>query len=312
MTGNEIDLIKLNFDPTALKVINIIIGFIMFGVALDIKVGDFVEAFRKPKAPAIGLICQFLLLPAISFGIISIFNPPPSISLGVLLIASCPGGNMSNFLTSFSGGNSAISIIMSSTSTVFSVIMTPLNFTFWANMRPDTAKILQSIHIDPLSIFFTVLTILIIPTILGMTINYRFPVFTKKVKPTLNKAAFIVFIGFILGAIFKNADNFKIAIGHAFFIVLVTNALALLMGYYMAKFWGLDVADRKAVSFEIGIQNAAFSLILVFNFFDGLGGMAIICAWYGVWHAVTGLSLSCYWHKRDHITRKKNITISPI
>ena len=100
-----IDQIQINFNETALLIMNLVIGFIMFGVALDLQVSDFKRSLKTPKPAIIGLVCQFLLLPAITFVLVSIIQPTPSIALGLFLVAACPGGNLSNFLTHLAKGN---------------------------------------------------------------------------------------------------------------------------------------------------------------------------------------------------------------
>jgi BASS family bile acid:Na+ symporter len=293
-----IDEVMLNFNPASLKILNVVIALIMFGVALDTRLGDFTEVLKKPKGPVVGLCCQFLILPATAYLIAEILNPAPSIKLGIILVASCPGGNLSNFLTGFSGGNAALSIAMSSISTLCSIIMTPLNFGFWGSLNPQTAAILKKIYINPVDIMITILVMLIIPSVLGIAVTYKKPFLAKKMQRPFKIASMVIFTTFLLGALAANWQHFLNYVGLAFFIVFFTNALGYLLGFYIAKAWKLPYRDQKAVAFEVGIQNAGFTLILIFNFFNGLGGMALIASWWGIWHMVTGLSLGVYWAKK--------------
>ncbi len=296
---NAIDQIQLNFNPGALQFLNIIIAMVMFGVALDLKIDDFKRVVRAPKAPLIGLASQFFVMPAFATIILLILQPHPSLALGIILVASCPGGNVSNFFTSLGGGNAALSVSMSAISTMCSIVMTPFNFLFWGQINPHTAELLRDINIAPAQIFGTVLTILIIPTILGMlTSRYRPSLAMRLMKP-MRILSIMVMVGFIVVAMAANWQNFINHIGLAFWIVLIVNGAGLLLGYWMARGLGLEKRDAKAVAFETGIQNTAFGLILIFNFFGGMGGMALIAAWWGVWHLVTGLSLSMYWNRRE-------------
>lgn len=304
----DVDLIQLNFTPESLTLLNWIIAIIMFGVALDIKLSDFKKVARSPRGPLIGLACQFFVFPCFAFLLTLILQPRPSISLGIILLAACPGGNFSNFLTHLSGGNAALSITMSSVSTLMSIVMTPFNIALWGSMNPATANILQSIQMDALSILKTVSTILILPLLLGLFFNHRFPAATTKLQKPFKYFGVIFMFAFIIIALNKNIDYFIKFVGMAAIIVFIMNSSALAIGYWFSRLLKLGKPEAKAVAFEVGIQNAGFGLILIFNFFNGLGGMAIIVAWWGVWHMVSGLSLALFWAKKLKISTKSTLS----
>lgn len=295
----DIDSIRLNFSPESLQVLNIALAVIMFGVALDIHLNDFKTVLKSPKAPLIGLLCQFLLLPALASLLILILQPQPSMALGLMLVAACPGGNFSNFLTQFAGGSAALSVTMSSVSTVLSIVMTPLNLSFWGWLNPHTSHMLQEIKLSAGEILQTVVLILILPLLLGMGVNHWKPTLAQKLHKGLQAFSLIFLVTFIGLALKNNFEYFVRFIGLAAWIVFLTNGAALLMGYWFARGLKLSEPDARAVAFEVGIQNAGFGLILVFNFFNGLGGMAIIAAWWGVWHLISGLGLALWW-RRQH------------
>jgi bile acid:Na+ symporter, BASS family len=294
-----IDQIQLNFNPAALQALNLVLAVVMFGVALELRVGDFRRVLRAPLAPAIGLTSQFLLMPALATLIVALLKPAPSVALGIILVAACPGGNVSNFFTALARGNAALSVSMSAISTLFSVVMTPLNFMFWGRINPYTADLLRSIEISPAQTFFTVLAILIVPTLLGMATAYRRPDWAARLLRPMRILSVLFMLGFISAAMAANFRHFLDYIGVAFWVVLMVNAVALFLGYGVARLVRLQRRDARAVCFETGIQNSGFGLILVFNFFGGLGGMALIAAWWGVWHLVTGLGLALFWSRRD-------------
>lgn len=294
----EIDLVRLHFSPQSLQLLNIAVAIIMFGVALDMHPKDFKTVFDAPRAPMIGLCCQFLLLPAMACALTFFLQPQPSIALGIMLVAACPGGNFSNFLTHFSGGNTALSIAMSSVSTATSIVMTPLNIAFWGSLNPYTAPLLQSIAISPWEILETVALILLLPLALGMLINLRLTWLADKLQKPFQIFSLLFLVAFIGMALKSNLDYFVQYIGIAFWIVLLTNGLALGMGYGVARILKLQTTDARAVAFETGIQNSGFGLILIFNFFNGLGGMALIAAWWGIWHLISGLTLAIYWRRK--------------
>jgi len=284
-----LDQVRLNFNPTGIAIINAAIGFMMLGVALELRIEDFKRIIASPKAPAIGLVAQFLLLPAFTFLLVLIIKPYPSIALGMMLVAACPGGNLSNIVTYLSQGNTAVSISMTAISTIAAIFMTPLNISFWGSMNPATAAIMKQVSLNPADVFVTVFLILGIPLILGMTLGHYYPALADKVKKPFKIFSLVFFIIIVCGALAANWQNFLTYIGLVVFAVLIHNALALNIGYWSARIVGLPERDCRAVCVEVGIQNSALGLVLVFNFFDGLGGMAILVAWWGIWHIIAGL-----------------------
>ena len=296
---NEIDLVRLNFNPQSLWALNAIIGLVMFGVALDLKLADFKAVLTMPKPVIIGMVGQFVLLPAFTFLLVLLIKPAPSIALGMMLVAACPGGNISNFLTHYARGNTALSITMTALSTAVAIVMTPLNLSLWGGLNPETAKILKEVALDPLEMLLAVFLLLGLPMAAGMWTGSRFPRFVERAHKPVKIFSLAVFGIFVLGALAANWRYFLDYVGFVVFAVFLHNGTALLTGYYAAKFSGLPERDRRAVSIEVGIQNSALGLILIFNFFDGLGGMAIVTAWWGIWHIVSGLTVSTIWSKRD-------------
>lgn len=293
MTG--IDQVQLNFNPAALVALNGVLAVIMFGVALDLRAADFRRVLRTPAAAAVGLACQFCIMPALAFVIVQALNPAPSIGLGILLVAACPGGNVSNFLTSLSGGNTALSVSLSGVSTLASVVMTPANFLFWGSRDPAMAALLQEIALSPADMVQTVAAILVAPTVAGMVLARWRPSWAAALRTPMRVASVVVLGGFVVGALMANREHFIAQVGVAFWIVALVNAAGLALGYAACRAVRLAHADARAVAFETGIQNSGFGLILCFNYFAGLGGMAIVAAWWGVWHLVSGLTLAGLW-----------------
>ena len=284
-----IDQVRLNFNPTGIAIINAAIGLMMLGVALELKIDDFKRIVSSPKAPAIGLAAQFILLPAFTFLLGLLIKPHPSIALGMMLVAACPGGNLSNIITYLSNGNSAVSISMTAISTVAAIIMTPFNISFWGSLNPETAAILKQVSLNPVDVFITVFLILGIPLIAGMSIGHYLPDFARKVKKPFKIFSLIFFIIIVCGALAANWQYFLKYVGIVMLAVLIHNALALNIGYWSGRLFKLEEKDCRAVCIEVGIQNSALGLVLVFSFFDGLGGMAILVAWWGIWHIIAGL-----------------------
>ena len=297
MDTAAIDSIQLNFDAKSLLGLNITIALMMLGMALDIRGADFRRVLSAPRAPGIGLMAQFLLLPAFTFLLTLALDLHPSLSLGMMLVASCPGGNLSNVMTYLAGGNTALSVSMTAVSTAAAVVMTPLNLSFWGGLNPATAPIMRAVSLDPLLVFRNILLILGLPLAAGMMIAQRFPALAQRIRKPFKVLSVVVFVVFVGGALAANWQNFLNAVGLVMLAVLMHNALALSLGYGAARAARLPPRDRRAVAIEVGLQNSALGLVLVFDFFDGLGGMAVITAWWGVWHIISGLTLSMIWSR---------------
>lgn len=293
-----IDQVQLNFNPQALLGLNLVLALVMFGVALDLKVSDFKAALRTPKALAIGLFGHHVLFPAGTFLLILALDPLPSIGLGMLLVSSCPAGHISNFFTHRAGGNAALSVSISTLSTAGAVFMMPVNVAFWANQHEGMRAILRDFSLDPLSMLVDVAILLGVPLVLGLAISHRYPQRAAKMLKPMRMFSLGVFAVFVTGALLANWKFFleygALVVG----IVFIHNACALASGYGLGKLTGLSERDCRAVAFETGIQNSGLGLVLIFNFFGGLGGMAIVTAWWGIWHIFAGMALSTYWMKK--------------
>jgi BASS family bile acid:Na+ symporter len=293
----NIDLVRINFNQDQLLILNLCLAFLMFGVALDIRLSDFQRIFKNPKAPVVGLISEYLLLPILTLLLIALFQPLPSLAMGMILIATCPGGSVSNFMVHMSNGNSALSVMLTSITTLGAIIITPIAFSFWSSLSPVTESLRAEIFVEPQRMVSTIVQLVFIPVALGMAVNHFFPTFTRRVERPIRWLSILIFLGFVVFAVAGNYENIKSYLSLVFILVLVHNGLSLAMGYGFARANRLSERDSRAVSIETGIQNTGLGLILVFNFFDGIGGMAMILAWWGVWHLISGFLLSLLWRK---------------
>ena len=308
-----LDHVRLNFSQGSLLVLNIAIAFIMFGVALGIRLDDFKDILKNPKPTIIGYISQFILLPALTLLLIIVIRPTPSVALGMILVASCPGGNISNFLSSLAKGNSALSVTLTALATVSAVFMTPFNFSFWGGLyvnfyNKQGGDFLRPLVIDHTQIFTTVFLILGIPVILGILANKYLPRITAKIQKPIQKFSVVFFLAMVVIMLKNNFAQFIDSIHLIFIIVLLHNALGLGTGFSFARIFKLNVRDRRAISIETGIQNSGLALTLMFNpkifppDFE-LGGMAVIAAWWGVWHIISGLIIASIWGRKPIIEK---------
>jgi len=294
----KIDALQLNFSEESLILLNLCLGFIMFGVALDLKIADFKRLFEIPKLVLVGLTSQLILLPIVTLGLVYLLQPMPSLALGMFLLAACPGGNVSNFMTSWAGGNVALSVSMTAVVNIVAVIITPFNFNFWSSFYEPASSLLKTIELNPLDLASTFVTILIIPIAVGMFFAARFPDLADKIKKTMKLLSILIFFGFVGVAFAMNFEYFLEFVKYVVVIVFIHNTAALLLGYYFAGLMGLKKRERRTISIETGIQNSGIALVLIFNFFDGLGGMALITGWWSIWHLTSGMTLASFWSKR--------------
>lgn len=292
MDATGLDAVVLNFSPTGLMILNAVLAVVMFSIAIDLTPADFRRLAHAPKPVLTGLASQLLVLPALTFCLVLVTTPQPSVALGLMLVAACPGGNISNFITHRARGNVALSVSMTAIATVAAIVLTPLNLAFWAGLYGPTREILRQTAIDPVSVAITVGLMLFLPLALGVWLNLRRPDITARLRRPLQMLSMGIFIAFILIALAANWTLFLNLAGTIAGLVIAHNALALAAGFSMATLMGLSDYDRRAVTIETGIQNAGLGLVLIFGFFGGLGGMAVVAAFWGIWHVLTGIALA--------------------
>jgi len=307
----QLDPIRINFSAAGMHAINIVLCFVMFGVALNIQPGQFTRLIKNPKLPLIGLFSQLIALPAMTFLLVILINPyiTPTVAMGMILVAACPGGNISNFISSYSKANTELAVGLTATSTVFATFTTPFNFAFWGGMyvkyvSNHAGHMLKPLTIDNWQMFETVFILLGIPLIVGILFSKKFPLATEKIKKPIQSLSLVFFIGMIVMAFANNWSLFIQYIFFIFVIVLVHNSLALITGYSIGRIFRVSEANRRTLTIETGIHNSGLGLLLLFNpkIFPlslQIGGMIFIVAWWGIWHIVSGLAIASVWHRRE-------------
>ncbi|WP_343485719.1 bile acid:sodium symporter family protein [Allomuricauda sp. d1] len=290
-----IDNVHINFDPQSLWTLNIALALVMFGVALEISIGDFRQLLQSPKLVLTGVFSQFIMLPAVTFLMVWFFEPLPSIALGMLMVAACPGGNISNFMTHLAKGNTALSVTLTAIATLLAIVMTPFNLEFWGSLYPPTSRIIQQVSISFFEMAKLVALLLGLPVILGMWLNHAKPIIAKKMAKYFKMGSLLFFAALIFLALYQNRDIFLEYVVYVFGLVVVHNLVAFSTGFSLAKLLGFSKENVRSITIETGIQNSGLGLLLIFTFFDGLGGMALLTAFWGIWHLVSGLALGSYW-----------------
>jgi bile acid:Na+ symporter, BASS family len=302
---DNIDKVIINFNNDGLWVLNIALAIVMFGVALNITLNDFKSIFKQSKLVLVGVLSQFILLPLLTYIIVVIIKPQPSIALGMIMVAACPGGNISNFMTHLAKGNTALSVSLTAFATLIAIFMTPFNFQFYGSLYGPTAQIIKEVQLNSFDLIKLVLLILGIPLILGMFLRSKKEMLSIRLSKFLKPFSILVFALIVIIAFSNNIEVFYQYIHYVLFIGILHNILAIFMGFMFAKLLGLSFENQKTVAIETGIQNSGLGLLLVFTFFSGLGGMAILLAFWGIWHIISGLIIAFYWSYKDLTMNQK-------
>ncbi|MCE0510432.1 bile acid:sodium symporter family protein [Microbacterium sp. KKR3/1] len=291
----NIDDVVLSFTPGTLTILNVVLGLIMFGIALDTSPRDFRVVAKHPKPFVIAILAQLLLLPVATFLLTLVLPIPPSMALGMILVACCPPGNISQVLTHRAGGNVALSVSLTAVGNLIYIFAMPLSITFWASLHPTASALLRDVSLDPWRMLLEIFLIIGLPFAVGLLLRAKVPGMSARVQPFVKWFSLIALLGFIVAALIGNWAVFVQVLGVILLVVAVHDAVALALGYGTAVVGGLGTRERKAMTFEVGIRNAGLGLGLVFLFFDGLGGMAVVAGWWGIWDIIAGLVLAGLW-----------------
>lgn len=291
----------MNYDASQQLWLGLALASLMFGVALELRLSHFVYVLRRPLPVLTGLFAQCVLLPWATLLATLLLDLKPGIELGLLLVACCPGGNLSNVITHLARGNTALSVSVTSVSSLLAIISLPFNFALTTSLNPDTAAFLSSqmgpLQMDAGGIVQGLLLMLVLPLLAGMLLGNLLPQFTARILPGFKRFTLLAFIGFLLVALIGNRQVLFDSLGTLLLIVVLHNICALLLGWGSARLTGLAAYDRRALTIEVGMQNSGLALGLVFTQFGAQPDMALIAALWGTWHIVSGLLLVAFWRR---------------
>ena len=307
---NTIDSIQVSLNAGGMNTINIILAFVMYGVALGIKPHIFVEVFKKPKSVLLGMLCQMVLLPAFTCLLAVLLTGwiSPMMGLGMILVAACPGGNISNFMSSLAKANIELSVSLTAISTALAVILTPFNFWLWGSIYLSSAAVTAEIPtlVIPLwDVFKTIFILLGVPLVLGILTSHFLPKVAEALKKPLQWLSIIIFVAMVVLSFSSNIDAFLVSVKYIFIVVLIHNFLALAIGFTVGTIGKVPFRDRRTLTIETGIQNSGLGLALMlgatlFAGFPPHGGMLVITAWWGIWHIISGLTVATIFNYSKH------------
>ncbi len=296
--AGDVDAIRIAFDESSQTLLRIVIAGILFGIALDTRAEDFRLAAKRPKVIALGVGIQVLLLPAITFALTLALGVQGSVALGMILVACCPPGNVSNIVTHQARGDVALSVSMTAVSNLLAIVLMPLNFAFWGSLHPTGGPIMRSLQLQPSEMLIEVGLVIGIPFVVGLTLRHLVPAVARPAGRIIGPVAFLALGALIAVALAKNWALFVGYIGVVVIAVFLHDALALGLGYSVGRATRLPDRSVRAMTFEVGIRNAGLGLLLVFTSFQGLGGMALVAAWWGIWDIIAALTVARIWRRR--------------
>ncbi len=261
---------------------------VMFGVALGLRVKDFRILAAEPALYLGGIAAQVVLLPLVTFGLIHLISPPASIALGMIVVACCPGGSVSNLLTYLSRGDVAVSVGLTATSSMLAALLTPASTLFWAQAYEPTADLLVSLEVSPLLFIGQTTLLLAIPLAAGMIVAARAPDVAKQIrKRTTVVGAAVLGATIVYGIIYFYPVLWP-AVGLLASVTVLHNTAAFATGAAVGLLLTRQASVRRALTFEVGIQNSGLALIILLAQLKGVGGAAAIAAVWGVWHLIAG------------------------
>ncbi|CRF32530.1 Uncharacterized sodium-dependent transporter YocS [Brachyspira suanatina] len=259
--------------------VNYLLMTAMFCMGITLKVEDFKVLFTRPKDIAIGAIAQFTIMPLLAFLLSLAFRLPPELAIGVILVGTCPGGISSNVITYLAKGDVPLSVGMTSVSTILAPLATPLLTLLYAG---------EKIDVNAVSMFISILQVVILPIVLGFIINKFFHKFVDHFKDVLPLISVVAVVAIVAAVVSANSQRLM-QVGHLVVIVIIIhNTLGYMLGYFLGKVCKFNNAKCKTISIEVGMQNAGLASSLASTHFAYMALAAVPGAIGSVWHCISG------------------------
>lgn len=268
--------------------ISLLLGIIMFGMGLTLSSEDFREVFRRPVDVLIGVVGHYLIMPSLAFLLAIVLQLPPDIAVGVILVGCCPSGTASNVMTYLSKGDVALGVSIAAVSTLIAPLATPALISLLAGQWMD---------INAQSLFMDIVTVVIVPIVLGVigkTLFRKQAEASAKALPLVSTSAIVLIVAIVVAINKGKIAETGLMI---FAVVILHNVLGYLLGYGFAKLFGLNLAKRKAVTLETGMQNSGLGAALAAAHFNPIA--AVPSAIFSVWHNISGSILATWFSKRE-------------
>ena len=251
-----------------------LLGIIMFGMGLTLSRDDFREVAKRPLDVAIGVLGQFIIMPALAWVLSKALNLPPEVAVGVILVGCCPGGTASNVMTFLARGDVALSVAITSVTTLLAPLVTPALIYLLAS---------QWLEVSAAAMFWSIVQVVVLPIALGVVAQ---SLLRDKVKAAVSVLPLVSVAAIVAAVVAGNQARIATSGLMIFAVVVLHNGLGLLLGYWLAKLTGMEVSKRKALSIEVGMQNSGLGVALATAHFSPLA--AVPSAIFSVWHNISG------------------------
>ena len=259
--------------------VNILLGIVMFGMGMTLKLSDFKVVFTKPKAVIVGILSQFVIMPVLAFVLAFAFQLPAELAVGVILVGSCPGGTSSNVMTYLAKGDVALSVGMTACTTIMAPIVTPLLVLLFAG---------QTVDVDVLEMFLSIVQVVLVPIAAGFLINYFFEKVAAACASVLPLVS-VVGISLIIMAVVAANQAKLLTVGPLIIlVVMLHNVLGYALGYLVGRVLRLTKEQMRTLSIEVGMQNSGLASSLATVHFASMPLAAVPGAVFSVWHNISG------------------------
>lgn len=263
--------------------VNYLLMVVMFGMGLTLSLDDFKLVFTHPKDILIGCLAQFTIMPLLAIALGRLFHLDAALLAGVVLVGTCPGGTSSNVITYLSKGDVALSVGMTSVNTLLAPVLTPAITYFLLK---------TTVTVDPISMFLSIVKVVIIPIALGFVVNKFFGKGTRRLIKILPSVSVLAICLIVAAVVSHNAEKILTTGAVVFAVVILHNLLGYVCGLAVGKMLHLSVPKAKALSIEVGMQNSGLATSLAGTAFPNLAMATVPGAIFSVWHNISGAILA--------------------
>ena len=259
--------------------VNTLLGIVMFGMGMTLKLSDFKVVFTKPKAVITGILSQFIIMPLLAFLLVKIFNLDPALAVGVILVGSCPGGTSSNVMTYLAKGDVALSVGMTACTTILAPVVTPALVLLLGG---------ATINVSYVSMLMSIVQVVLVPIVLGFVINHFFEKFAQACAKVLPLVSVIAICLIIMAVVAANAAKIMTVGWLIVIVVMLHNLCGYALGYGVGKVLGLSRDQMRTLSIEVGMQNSGLATSLATVHFATMPLAAVPGTVFSVWHNISG------------------------
>ena len=275
-------------EYNGINIINLLLSIVLFTMGTTLKADDFINVFKNPKAITVGISAQYIIMPIMAFTLARTFSLDVALTAGLILVGTVPGGTASDVITFLAKGDVALSVSLTAVSTVISPLLTPII---------TLLLIGNQIHFNPVDMFISIIQIVIVPIMLGLILNYKFPNFCEKLKDYLPTVSSIVICLIVAGVIGANKQAILTSSAVILIVIVLQYFLSMLIGFGIGRLAGMDKKQIITVAIEIAFQNSGLSTSLAKTHFPNLSQATVPGAIYSVWQNFAGSILAYAFRK---------------